>query len=224
MVVLIFLGGVLRMLGYPLNWTADSATCAVRLGLLPLRRHRVAQQQPDVDRDPHRPAAAALQQALRMLNYAMITVFLLYLIVMGIYLSWISRVRSFQGIPEISYSWVTMSLPVGALLLLITTMLKVRERVARRARRKPCRRRAVSAHAMLIVLIAFTVLMLLGMPVAFAIGISGTLFFLQHPGAAVHHPDPAHRHGDAEFRAARGAAVHPRRQLPQQFRHLRIIC
>ena len=34
---------------------------------------------------------------------------------------------------------------------------------------------------MLIVLIAFTVLMLMGMPIAFAIGISGTLFFLQHP-------------------------------------------
>ena len=34
---------------------------------------------------------------------------------------------------------------------------------------------------MLIVLVAFTVLMLFGMPLAFAIGISGTLFFLQHP-------------------------------------------
>ena len=34
---------------------------------------------------------------------------------------------------------------------------------------------------MLIVLVAFTVLMLMGMPIAFAIGISGTLFFLQHP-------------------------------------------
>ena len=34
---------------------------------------------------------------------------------------------------------------------------------------------------MLIVLISFTVLMLIGMPLAFAIGISGTLFFLQHP-------------------------------------------
>jgi TRAP-type transport system large permease protein len=34
---------------------------------------------------------------------------------------------------------------------------------------------------MLTVVIAFTVLLLLGMPVAFAIGISGTLFFLQHP-------------------------------------------
>src|SRR5918992_2217567 len=34
---------------------------------------------------------------------------------------------------------------------------------------------------MLLVCIAFTVLLLIGMPVAFAIGISGTLFFLQHP-------------------------------------------
>src|SRR3990170_7387287 len=34
---------------------------------------------------------------------------------------------------------------------------------------------------MLIVAIAFVVLMLMGMPVAFAIGISGALFFIQHP-------------------------------------------
>jgi TRAP-type transport system small permease protein len=36
-------------------------------------------------------------------------------------------VRSFQGIPEVSYSWVTMSLPVGAALLLVTTALKIRD-------------------------------------------------------------------------------------------------
>jgi tripartite ATP-independent transporter DctM subunit len=34
---------------------------------------------------------------------------------------------------------------------------------------------------MLVVAIAFLVLLLMGMPVAFAIGISGTLFFVQHP-------------------------------------------
>ncbi|HVE49604.1 MAG TPA: TRAP transporter large permease [Casimicrobiaceae bacterium] len=34
---------------------------------------------------------------------------------------------------------------------------------------------------MLLVLIVFTVLLLLGMPVAFAIGISGCVFFMQHP-------------------------------------------
>jgi TRAP-type C4-dicarboxylate transport system permease small subunit len=61
-----------------------------------------------------------------MLNYLLIAVFLLYLIVMGAWLSWTSRIRSFQGIPEVSYSWVTMSLPFGAALLLMTTLLKVR--------------------------------------------------------------------------------------------------
>jgi TRAP-type transport system large permease protein len=34
---------------------------------------------------------------------------------------------------------------------------------------------------MLIVLIAFGVLIVIGMPVAFAIGIAGALFFIQHP-------------------------------------------
>ena len=42
-------------------------------------------------------------------------------------MSYVSRARSFQGIPEVSYSWVTMSLPVGGGLLLITTLLKLRE-------------------------------------------------------------------------------------------------
>ena len=67
-----------------------------------------------------------LQGIFRLLNYGLISAFLIYLIVMGIHLSWISRGRSFQGIPEVSYSWITMSLPVGALLLLITTVLKIR--------------------------------------------------------------------------------------------------
>jgi len=46
---------------------------------------------------------------------------------MGTWLAWASRARSFQGIPEISYSWVTMSLPIGGALLLLTTLLKVRD-------------------------------------------------------------------------------------------------
>ena len=51
----------------------------------------------------------------------------MYVIYTGILLSYVSRARSFQGIPEVSYSWVTMSLPVGGGLLLITTLLKLRE-------------------------------------------------------------------------------------------------
>jgi len=66
-----------------------------------------------------------LRSWLTMLNYALITAFLVYLISFGVYLSWVSRIRSFQGMPGVSYSLVTMSLPVGAFLLLITTIGKV---------------------------------------------------------------------------------------------------
>ena len=66
------------------------------------------------------------------------------------------------------------------MLLLITTALKIRDELRGEHARAPSGRRALS-RAMLIVLIAFAVLLLMGMPVAFAIGISGALFFLQHP-------------------------------------------
>ena len=126
MVLLIFLGGVMRMLGEPINWSSDAATALFAWACflcadIAWRRNSLMAVEVLTDRLPER-----LQLIFRMINYALITTFLLYLIVMGLYLSWISRVRSFQGIPEISYSWVTMSLPVGALLLLITTALKVR--------------------------------------------------------------------------------------------------
>jgi TRAP-type C4-dicarboxylate transport system permease small subunit len=138
MVVLIFLGGVMRMLGNPINWSSDAATCLFAWACflcadIAWRNNSLMSIEVLTNRLP-----AYLQTACRMLNYAIITAFLLYLIVLGLYLSWISRIRSFQGIPEISYSWVTMSLPVGAMLLLITTALKMRaelhgERAASRA-------------------------------------------------------------------------------------------
>ena len=125
MVGLIFLGGVSRVLGYPLNWTTDFATAffawacflcadiAWRKGALMT-----------IDFLPARLPPRA-QKALRLANYLVISAFLVYLMVMGSWLSWTSRVRSFQGIPEISYSWVTASAVAGGLLLLITTIRKI---------------------------------------------------------------------------------------------------
>ena len=126
MVVLIFLGGVMRMLGHPINWSSDTATCLFAWACflaadIAWRNNSLMSIEIVMDRLP-----ANLQSACRLLNYAIIVAFLVYLIGAGFYLSWISRVRTFQGIPGVSYSWVTLSLPIGAALLLITTMLKVR--------------------------------------------------------------------------------------------------
>jgi TRAP-type transport system small permease protein len=127
MVALIFLGGVLRVLGFPINWSTDFATAFFAWACflcadIAWRRNALMSIDFLVNRLP--PQA---QTTVRYANYATISGFLVYLMVMGTWLAWTSRARSFQGIPEISYSWVTMSLPVGAALLLITTVLKFRD-------------------------------------------------------------------------------------------------
>jgi TRAP-type C4-dicarboxylate transport system permease small subunit len=130
MVALIFLGGVMRMLGQPINWSSDIATALFAWACflcadIAWRNNGLMSVDVLTAWLP-----ARLQTACRLLNYALISVFLIYLIVLGVHLSWISRIRSFQGIPEVSYSWVTASLPFGALLLLITTVRKVRSELA----------------------------------------------------------------------------------------------
>jgi TRAP-type C4-dicarboxylate transport system permease small subunit len=126
MVALIFSGGVARMLGAPLVWTTDFATCAFAWACflaadVAWRKDALMSIRLVADRLSQRG-----QRWLAALNYLIISIFLIHLIVAGLWLSWVSRARSFQGIPEISYSWITLSLPVGAVLLLVTTLIKAR--------------------------------------------------------------------------------------------------
>lgn len=135
MVTLIFVGGIARSMHYPLNWTIDAATAffawaAFLCADIAWRNDSLMSFTVVTQRLPERA-----RRFMAYTCYTIIILFLLYLIVAGVWLSWISRARSFQGIPTISYSWVTMSLPVGAALLLITAIGKVRgELTAGRAR------------------------------------------------------------------------------------------
>lgn len=131
MVVLIFAGGIARLVGHPQNWTTDVATCLFAWACflcadIAWRRGSLMSIDLVVERLP-----APARRIVGYANYAIIAAFLLYGIVGGTYLAWVSRARSFQGIPEVSYSWVTAAMPVGCLLLLVTTVLKLaRERDA----------------------------------------------------------------------------------------------
>ena len=126
MVALIFAGGVARMMHHPINWTIDLATCFFAWAAFlcaDIAWRNDAFMSIDV---LTRRAPPPLRHAILQLNHLIIAIFLGYMIYAGLWLSWVSRARSFQGIPGVSYSWVTMSLPVGALLLLVTTLLKAR--------------------------------------------------------------------------------------------------
>ena len=129
MVLLIFLGGVMRALGEPINWSNDAATALFAWACflcadIAWRKNALMSIDLVTARLPH-----GARRLLTLCNYAIIIVFLVYVLIGGLYLSWISRARSFQGIPEVSYSWVTLSMPFGAVLLLITAFLKVREEI-----------------------------------------------------------------------------------------------
>jgi TRAP-type C4-dicarboxylate transport system permease small subunit len=129
MVVLIFSAGLARVFGHPINWAVDIATCLFAWACflsadIAWRKSRLM----SVDVLTARLSARG-QKACRLLNYCILSAFLLYLIPTGLWLSYISRARSFQGIPQFSYSWITMSLPIGALLLLITTLLKAHDEI-----------------------------------------------------------------------------------------------
>ena len=127
MVLLIFLGGVARLAHMPLNWTTDLATCLFAWACflcadIAWRNGGLMAIELVTERLPE-----GTQRAITWINYAIIAAFLAYIIWAGLWLSWVSRARSFQGIPNVSYSWITMSLPVGATLLLVTTIVKALE-------------------------------------------------------------------------------------------------
>lgn len=125
MVLLIFAGGLARLAAHPINWAIDIATCLFAWACflcadIAWRRDNLMSIVILTDRLPLR-----LRKYCIYVNYALIAAFLVFVLVGGIWLSWVSRARSFQGIPSISYSWVTMSFPVGAAFLLLTTILKL---------------------------------------------------------------------------------------------------
>lgn len=130
MVLLIFTGGIARMMAMPQNWTIDVATwCFAWATFLAAdvawRRDALMSVDLVTKALPRR-----LSRAILYVNLALVAAFLVFLAVAGGWLTWVSRARSFQGIPWISFSFVTASLPVGALLLLVTTAGKIRRALA----------------------------------------------------------------------------------------------
>jgi TRAP-type C4-dicarboxylate transport system permease small subunit len=124
--LLVFAAAVGRFLYYPLNWAMDVATFlfawTVFLGAdAAMRLDRLFCIEVITAKLPQKA-----QTYLKLINYIIIIVFLLGMIGYGVKLSYTTRLRSFQGIPGFSYTWVTLSVPLGCALMLITAILKVR--------------------------------------------------------------------------------------------------
>jgi len=124
--LLVFAAAVARFLYHPMNWAMDAATFlfawTVFLGAdAAMRMDRLFCIEVITAKLPQRA-----QLYLKVINYMIIIIFLLGMIGYGSWLSYTTRLRTFQGIPGFSYTWVTLSVPFGCALMLITSILKIK--------------------------------------------------------------------------------------------------
>jgi TRAP-type C4-dicarboxylate transport system permease small subunit len=129
---LVFLSAAARTLGHPMSWTVDMATFlfawSVFLGAdAAMRRDMLISIDLVVERFSEK-----IQLNIKIMNHLIITVFLVAMVFYGFILSYTTYYRSFSGLPWLSYTWVTISVPLGCLLMLMTTFLKTKDLIAKR--------------------------------------------------------------------------------------------
>ena len=115
-VVVVFLGAVVRSVGLPLSWSMDVATFLFAWATffavdVAWRRDRPSRSNSSSTCCRRRPRAA-----IALLNHVIILAYLCFLVWYGIQMTYITRFRTFQGIPGFSYLWVTLAVPVGGFL------------------------------------------------------------------------------------------------------------
>jgi len=122
--LLVFISAVMRTISHPINWAQDMSLLlfawVVFLGAdVALRRSDFLRVDILMNRFPKK-----LQEFLYYLWYILAILFLCILVVYGFPLALENTKRPFQSM-GISYSWATMSVPIGSALMIITIVIKL---------------------------------------------------------------------------------------------------
>ncbi|MBN2031796.1 MAG: TRAP transporter small permease [Deltaproteobacteria bacterium] len=134
MVLLIFFAGIARVVKHPMNWAMDMSTflfawsCFLSADVA-WREKKLMSIDLFVNLFPEK-----VRRVFKVFNYSVLIGFLIYLVFFGLWLSYTTRARAFQGIPSISYTWVTLSVPVGSILLFVTTILRIKTGIKRKSK------------------------------------------------------------------------------------------
>ncbi len=126
-VFMLTLAAILRTIGFPINWGGlDVAllmfTWSVYVGAdTALRDDKMVNV--EIFQQNLSPKT---QKVLKLFIYSLILIFLILMVYYGFKLAYSSRNRTFQGIPFMSYTWATLSIPIPCSFMIITTVLKMK--------------------------------------------------------------------------------------------------
>lgn len=131
MMLIVFVAAVLRACGSPLNWATDIALFLTAWGTflgadVAFRGGKLVRVDMLTDVFPKK-----FQEWLAAAMYVLILGFLCMLIFYGIKLSITTKMRTFQGIPGFSYTWVTIAVPISAAFMSITAVRHIVANVRR---------------------------------------------------------------------------------------------
>lgn len=132
LVALVFVAAFTRYIGYPINWSVDMAQCLFAwctflAADIAMRNKKLMRVDFFVEK-----LSDKNKNTVELINLIIILVFLVALIIFGSFLSYSTRFRTFQGIPGFSYTWVTLCVPVGGMLMGVTVILNIREILKKR--------------------------------------------------------------------------------------------
>ena len=124
-VTVIFTAAVMRAIGHPINWGTDIAlllfTWSTFLGAdLAFRQGKLINVDVIIKILPHN-----VQKVMKLIIYVICLGFLCSMVYLGFIQSVKTWYRAFQGIPFLSYTWVTLSVPVSCLSMVVTTIIKI---------------------------------------------------------------------------------------------------
>lgn len=124
--VLVFASAIARTLKHPLNWAVDISLLLFAWqvfigGDIAIRNTNLIGVELIVNKFP-----GFIQKWLKVFFFILIIIFLSILVYFGIPLLLDNWKRLFQVLP-ISYSWCTLSVPVGSFLMIISSIIKVIE-------------------------------------------------------------------------------------------------
>ena len=124
-----FGAGVGRTIGYPINWAIDMSTFLFAWTVffsadIGMRKNEHVNVEIFIDFLPDK-----YKKAVMVFNYLLIIAFLIFLVIYGAQITYETRMRQFQGIPGFSYAWAALAAPVGSLLLIISTSIRIKETI-----------------------------------------------------------------------------------------------
>lgn len=127
--LMIVASAIFRSFGHPVNWMQDFSLLifawSVFLGAdVAIRKDKLVRVELLTSRFSEKA-----QTVLSLIAFLIIAAFLEYSVCYGIKLCQKTVKRTFPGIPWLSYVWVTASYPTGSFLMLITVVLKIKDRI-----------------------------------------------------------------------------------------------